>query len=207
MNAEFRELADRGCPDPGGRAAAIKSSALQEGTTDADLDFSDEALNGSSPRQCRDLGAYCGASKQQRVHGRCRARTRPCPDLLRSIALWLTIECPSYDGQDFRYQARPRPTSKIAIGVVNPTAQHGVETGRARGGDDSQGGGQTFSKGSSSSTDCALAARAFHGTNPRSTNAWSMSSGTKSSCRELACQKRGAGGRSEMGFAGTEDNR
>ena len=88
MNAEFRALADAGCPLIQVEEPPHHSRALQEGTTDADLEFQTEAFN----RQLAGVNAEiwvhtCWAIRTSSAcTGRCRATSAPCPTCCSSIA-------------------------------------------------------------------------------------------------------------------------
>jgi 5-methyltetrahydropteroyltriglutamate--homocysteine methyltransferase len=121
MNAEFRELADAGCPLIQVEEPPHHSRALQEGTTDADLEFQTEAFN----RQLAGVNAEIwvhtcwGNPNQQRVHWKVPSYERALPHLLRLTCDVLTIECASSDGQDLPLFKHVKTDKKIAIGVVN----------------------------------------------------------------------------------------
>jgi 5-methyltetrahydropteroyltriglutamate--homocysteine methyltransferase len=121
MNAEFRELAEAGCPLIQVEEPPHHSRALQADSTDADLEFQTEAFN----RQLSGVNAEIwvhtcwGNPNQQRVHWKVPSYERALPHLLRLDCDVLTIECASSDGQDLPLFKHVKTDKKIAIGVVN----------------------------------------------------------------------------------------
>src|SRR5258708_11076542 len=122
MKAEFRDLADAGCPLIQVEEPPHHSRALQGDTTDADLDFQTDAFN----RQLAGVNAEIwvhtcwGNPNQQRVHWKVPSYERALPHLLRLDCDFLTIECARSDGQDLPLFKHIKTDKKIAIGVVNP---------------------------------------------------------------------------------------
>jgi 5-methyltetrahydropteroyltriglutamate--homocysteine methyltransferase len=121
MNAEFREVAAAGCPLIQVEEPPHHSRALQENTTDADLEFQTMAFN----RQLEGVDAEIwvhtcwGNPNQQRVHWKVPSYERALPHLLQLKCDVLTIECASSDGQDLPLFKHVKTDKKIAIGVVN----------------------------------------------------------------------------------------
>ena len=122
MNAEFRELADAGCPLIQVEEPPHHSRALQEGTHATPISSSRPRPSiasspASTPRSgCIPAGAIPTSSA---CTGKCRATSAPCPICCSSTCDVLTIECASSDGQDLPLFKHIKTDKKIAIGVVN----------------------------------------------------------------------------------------
>ncbi len=121
MNAEFREVAAAGCPLIQVEEPPHHSRALQEGTTDADLEFQTMAFNRQLDGVDAEIWVHTcwGNPNQQRVHWKVPSYERALPHLLQLKCDVLTIECASSDGQDLPLFKHVKTDKKIGIGVVN----------------------------------------------------------------------------------------
>jgi 5-methyltetrahydropteroyltriglutamate--homocysteine methyltransferase len=121
MNAEFREVAAAGCPLIQVEEPPHHSRALQEGTTDADLEFQTAAFNRQLDGVDAEIWVHTcwGNPNQQRVYWEVPSYERAMPHLLQLTADVITFECASNDGKDLHLFGKYKTDKKIGIGVVN----------------------------------------------------------------------------------------
>ena len=121
MNAEFRDMADAGCPLIQVEEPPHHSRALQPTCTEADLKFFTEAFNRQLKGVKAEIWAHTcwGNPNQQRTHWKVPSYERALPHLLELDCDVLTIECASSDGQDLHLFKHVKTDKKIGIGVVN----------------------------------------------------------------------------------------
>jgi 5-methyltetrahydropteroyltriglutamate--homocysteine methyltransferase len=121
MNAEFRALAEAGCPIIQVEEPPHHMRAQLPDCTDADLEFLTLAFN----RQLKGVDAEIwvhtcwGNPNQQRVHWEVPSYERALPHLLQLDADVITFECASSDGRDLALFGKHKTDKKIGIGVVN----------------------------------------------------------------------------------------
>lgn len=121
MNAEFREVANAGCPIIQVEEPPHHMRTQMPDCKDSDLEFITQAFN----RQLTGVNAEIwvhtcwGNPNQQRVHWEVPSYERALPHLLQLDCDVLTIECASSDGKDLPLFAKYDTTKKIGIGVVN----------------------------------------------------------------------------------------
>lgn len=121
MNAEFREVADAGCPIIQVEEPPHHMRTQMPDCKESDLEFITEAFN----RQLTGVNAEIwvhtcwGNPNQQRVHWEVPSYERALPHLLQLDCDVLTIECASSDGKDLPLFAKHKTDKKIGIGVVN----------------------------------------------------------------------------------------
>ena len=121
MNAEFRALAEAGCPLIQVEEPRQHGLTTRADCTDADLEYQTEVFN----RQLVGVGAEIwahtcwGNPNQQRVYWEVPSYERALPYLLQLNADVITFECASSDGKDLPLFAKYPTDKKIGIGVVN----------------------------------------------------------------------------------------
>jgi 5-methyltetrahydropteroyltriglutamate--homocysteine methyltransferase len=121
MNAEFRELADAGCPLIQVEEPPHHGRAVNPATTDADLRFMTEAFNRQLVGVNAEIWVHTcwGNPNQQRVYWEVPSYERALPYLLELDADVITFECASSEGRDLPLFAQYKTDKKIGIGVVN----------------------------------------------------------------------------------------
>jgi 5-methyltetrahydropteroyltriglutamate--homocysteine methyltransferase len=121
MNAEFREMADAGCPLIQVEEPPHHGRSLRPDCTEAELEFLTEAFN----RQLAGVNAEIwvhtcwGNPNQQRVYWEVPSYERAMPYLLQLNGDVITFECASSDGRDLHLFGKYKTDKKIGIGVVN----------------------------------------------------------------------------------------
>jgi 5-methyltetrahydropteroyltriglutamate--homocysteine methyltransferase len=121
MNAEFRALAQAGCPIVQVEEPPHHMRSQLPDCTDADLQFLTDAFN----RQLKGVDAEIwvhtcwGNPNQQRVHWEVPSYERALPHLFQLDADVITFECASSDGRDLALFGKYKTDKKIGIGVVN----------------------------------------------------------------------------------------
>ncbi|MBM3561463.1 MAG: cobalamin-independent methionine synthase II family protein [Alphaproteobacteria bacterium] len=121
MNAEFRALAQAGCPIIQVEEPPHHMRTQLADYTDADLQFLTDAFN----RQLKGVDAEVwvhtcwGNPNQQRVHWEVPSYERSLPHLFQLDADVITFECASSDGRDLALFGKYKTNKKIGIGVVN----------------------------------------------------------------------------------------
>lgn len=121
MNAEFRALADAGCPIVQVEEPPHHMRSQLPDCTDADLEFLTRAFNRQLGGVAAEIWVHTcwGNPNQQRVHWEVPSYERALPHLLQLDADVLTFECASSDGRDLALFGKYKTDKKIGIGVVN----------------------------------------------------------------------------------------
>jgi 5-methyltetrahydropteroyltriglutamate--homocysteine methyltransferase len=121
MNAEFRELADSGCPLIQVEEPPHHGRSTQPETTDADLRFMTEAFNRQLVGVNAEIWVHTcwGNPNQQRVYWEVPSYERALPHLLELNCDVITFECASSEGRDLKLFGQYKTDKKIGIGVVN----------------------------------------------------------------------------------------
>jgi 5-methyltetrahydropteroyltriglutamate--homocysteine methyltransferase len=121
MNAEFRELADAGCPLIQVEEPPTHGRSVQPNVTDAELQFTIDAFNRQLVGVNAEIWAHTcwGNPNQQRVYWEVPSYERALPYLLQLNADVITFECASSDGRDLALFGKYTTDKKIGIGVVN----------------------------------------------------------------------------------------
>jgi 5-methyltetrahydropteroyltriglutamate--homocysteine methyltransferase len=121
MNAEFRALAEAGCPLIQVEEPRQHGLTTRPDCTEAELEFQTEAFN----RQLKGVEAEIwvhtcwGNPNQQRVYWEVPSYERALPYLLRLDADVVTFECASSGGRELPLFGKYPTDKKIGIGVVN----------------------------------------------------------------------------------------
>jgi 5-methyltetrahydropteroyltriglutamate--homocysteine methyltransferase len=121
MNAEFREMADAGCPLIQVEEPPHHGRSTRPDCTDADLEFLTEAFNRQLVGVDAEIWVHTcwGNPNQQRVYWEVPSYERAMPHLLQLTADVITFECASNDGKDLHLFGKYKTDKKIGIGVVN----------------------------------------------------------------------------------------
>jgi 5-methyltetrahydropteroyltriglutamate--homocysteine methyltransferase len=123
MNAELRELAAAGCPLIQIEEPRHHFAALNERTTERELQFYTDAFNREVKGVAAEIWVHTcwGNPSQQRLYWTPPSYERALPYLLALDADVVTFECASSGGKDLPLLGRQRTSKKIAIGVVSHT--------------------------------------------------------------------------------------
>ena len=121
MNAEFREMADAGCPLIQVEEPPHHGRSLRPDCTEAELEFLTEAFNRQLVGVNAEIWVHTcwGNPNQQRVYWEVPSYERAMPYLLQLNADVITFECASSDGRDLHLFGKYKTDKKIGIGVVN----------------------------------------------------------------------------------------
>ena len=121
MNAEFRELADAGCPLIQVEEPPHHGRSTNPETTDADLQFMTEAFNRQLVGVNAEIWVHTcwGNPNQQRVYWEVPSYERALPHLLQLNCDVITFEAASSEGRDLALFGKYKTDKKIGIGVIN----------------------------------------------------------------------------------------
>ena len=121
MNAEFREMADAGCPLIQVEEPPHHGRSTRPDCTDADLEFMTEAFNRQLVGVNSEIWVHTcwGNPNQQRVYWEVPSYERALPYMLRLNCDVITFECASSNGRDLPLFGKYKTDKKIGIGVVN----------------------------------------------------------------------------------------
>jgi 5-methyltetrahydropteroyltriglutamate--homocysteine methyltransferase len=121
MNAEFREMADAGCPLIQVEEPPHHGRSLRPDCTEAELEFLTEAFNRQLVGVNAEIWVHTcwGNPNQQRVYWEVPSYERAMPYLLQLNGDVITFECASSDGRDLHLFGKYKTDKKIGIGVVN----------------------------------------------------------------------------------------
>ncbi|MGA3002750.1 MAG: cobalamin-independent methionine synthase II family protein [Acetobacteraceae bacterium] len=121
MNAEFRELADAGCPLIQVEEPPHHGRSVNPETTDADLRFMTEAFNRQLVGVNAEIWVHTcwGNPNQQRVYWEVPSYERALPHLLQLDCDVITFEAASSEGRDLALFGKYKTDKKIGIGVIN----------------------------------------------------------------------------------------
>ena len=121
MNAEFREMADAGCPLIQVEEPPHHGRSTRPDCTDADLEFMTEAFNRQLVGVNAEIWVHTcwGNPNQQRVYWEVPSYERALPYMLRLNCDVITFECASTNGRDLPLFGKYKTDKKIGIGVVN----------------------------------------------------------------------------------------
>jgi 5-methyltetrahydropteroyltriglutamate--homocysteine methyltransferase len=121
MNAEFRALAEAGCPLIQVEEPRQHGLTTRPDCTEADLEFQTEVFNRQLVGVEAEIWAHTcwGNPNQQRVYWEVPSYERALPHLLQLNADVITFECASSEGKDLPLFAKYQTDKKIGIGVVN----------------------------------------------------------------------------------------
>jgi 5-methyltetrahydropteroyltriglutamate--homocysteine methyltransferase len=121
MNAEFREMADAGCPLIQVEEPPHHGRSTRPDCTDADLEFMTDAFNRQLVGVNAEIWVHTcwGNPNQQRVYWEVPSYERALPYLLRLNCDVITFECASTNGRDLPLLGKYKTDKKIGIGVVN----------------------------------------------------------------------------------------
>ena len=121
MNAEFRELADAGCPliqveEPPHHGRSTRPDAPMR-----NWQFMTEAFNRQLVGVNAEIWVHTcwGNPNQQRVYWEVPSYERAMPHLLQLNCDVITFECASSEGRDLHLFGKYKTDKKIGIGVVN----------------------------------------------------------------------------------------
>jgi 5-methyltetrahydropteroyltriglutamate--homocysteine methyltransferase len=123
MNAEFRALAEAGCPLIQVEEPRQHGLTTRPDCTDAELEFQTQAFNRQLKGVEAEIWAHTcwGNPNQQRVYWEVPSYERALPYLLQLDADVITFECCSSNGKDLALFGRYRTDKKIGIGVISHT--------------------------------------------------------------------------------------
>jgi 5-methyltetrahydropteroyltriglutamate--homocysteine methyltransferase len=121
MNAEFREMADSGCPLIQVEEPPHHGRSLRPDCTEEELNFLTEAFNRQLVGVNAEIWVHTcwGNPNQQRIYWEVPSYERAMPYLLQLNADVITFECASSDGRDLHLFGKYKTDKKIGIGVVN----------------------------------------------------------------------------------------
>jgi 5-methyltetrahydropteroyltriglutamate--homocysteine methyltransferase len=121
MNAEFRALAEAGCPLIQVEEPRQHGLTTRPDCTEAELEFQTQAFNRQLAGVEAEIWAHTcwGNPNQQRVYWEVPSYERALPYLLQLDADVITFECASSNGRDLPLFAKYPTDKKIGIGVVN----------------------------------------------------------------------------------------
>jgi 5-methyltetrahydropteroyltriglutamate--homocysteine methyltransferase len=124
MNAEFRALAEAGCPLIQVEEPRQHGLTTRPDCTDAELEFQTEAFNRQLKGVEAEIWAHTcwGNPNQQRVYWEVPSYERALPYLLQLDADVITFECCSSNGRDLALFGKYKTDKKIGIGVISHTA-------------------------------------------------------------------------------------
>jgi 5-methyltetrahydropteroyltriglutamate--homocysteine methyltransferase len=121
MNAEFRELADSGCPLIQVEEPPHHGRSTNPATTDVELRFMTEAFNRQLVGVNAEIWVHTcwGNPNQQRVYWEVPSYERALPHLLQLDCDVITFEAASSEGRDLALFGKYKTDKKIGIGVIN----------------------------------------------------------------------------------------
>jgi 5-methyltetrahydropteroyltriglutamate--homocysteine methyltransferase len=121
MNAEFRALAEAGCPLIQVEEPRQHGLTTRPDCTEAELEFQTQAFNRQLAGVEAEIWAHTcwGNPNQQRVYWEVPSYERALPYLLQLDADVITFECASSNGRDLPLFTKYPTDKKIGIGVVN----------------------------------------------------------------------------------------
>ena len=123
MNAELKELAAAGCPLIQIEEPPHHIAAMQEETSEADLEFMTESFNRQVEGVQAEIWAHTcwGNPNQQSIFWDRPSYERALPPLFQLNVDVITFECASTGGKDLPLIAKYATDKKIGIGVVSHT--------------------------------------------------------------------------------------
>jgi 5-methyltetrahydropteroyltriglutamate--homocysteine methyltransferase len=121
MNAEFREMADAGCPLIQVEEPPHHGRSTRPDCTEEELQFLTEAFNRQTVGVNAEIWVHTcwGNPNQQRVYWEVPSYEKAMPYLLQLNCDVITFECASSDGRDLALFGKYKTDKKIGIGVVN----------------------------------------------------------------------------------------